>query len=301
MSDGAVVVVSYGSTSLLEANLVPLSCAAPHLQVVVVDSWSGPGERDRVRDLTARRGWHLVGPDHNTGFGAGADLGIDVARRAGCDAVVLLNPDARAEAVVVDELLRAVRAEPDLLLSPRVVRPDGAPWFVGGRLDLRTGRTSTRGGAVRGAVPGSTVPWLSGACLAVSLDPWRRLGGFDPRYFLYWEDVELSLRWRRGGGRTAVREDLSVVHEVGGTQTASDGKTPLYVRWNCRNRLLLAGGIGPRVFLRWLVLAPSYGWEVVRRGGRRRLLRRPGLVAAALVGTLEGAAVGAGAAVRSLR
>jgi hypothetical protein len=69
-------------------------------------------------------------------------------------------------------------------------------------------------------------------------------------------------------------------------------KTALYIRYNCRNRLLLAGSLGPGTFLRWLVLAPAYGWEVVRRGGRRRLLRHPSLMLACVRGTGEGAAIG---------
>lgn len=289
---GAVIVVSYGSTSLLEAGLVGLARDAPDLQVVVVDSWSGDHERHRVRALAESEGWHLVAPDRNTGFGAGADLGVDAAERAGCDAVVLLNPDARADPSTVRDLLRAARAEPDLLLSPLVSHPDGSPWFVGGRLDLRTGRTSTRGGAawVGGTRP--TARWLSGACLASSVEGWRRRGGFDPRYFLYWEDVELSLRWQRGGGRIAVQHHLQVIHDVGGTQPGEGGKSPLYVRWNCRNRLLLAGQLGLRTYGRWAALAPVYAWEVVRRGGRRRLLRHPQLLGAAVIGTVEGIVVG---------
>lgn len=295
MSRDAVVVVSYGSSGLLEANLVPLAHAVPDLLVVVVDSWTGAQERQQVRELCSREGWLLVAPDRNTGFGGGVDLGVEAAEAAGAGAVVMLNPDARAEPGVVAALVRDVRADESLLLSPRVVHPDGSPWFVVGRLDLAAGRTSTRGGRLLEAA--DVALWLSGACLAVSVAGWRARGGFDPAYFLYWEDVELSLRWQRGGGRIAVRDDLLVVHDVGGTQ--GSGKSPLYVRWNCRNRLLLAGQLGWRTYLRWLALAPSYGWEVVRRGGRRRLLRRPSLLLAGVTGTAAGAVAGARQALRA--
>ena len=288
------MVVSYGSSTLLEEGLLPVARRAPDLTVVVVDNFSSAGERTRMRSLCVREGWRLVAPGGNTGFGVGADLGIAEAVRAGCEAVVLLNPDARAEPAVLRELLGAVHADRDLLLSPTVTLPDGSPWFVRGRLDLHSGRTSTRGGGQVGAGP-AAVPWLSGACLAASVEGWQMRGGFDPGYFLYWEDVELSLRWQRSGGRVEVRADLVVVHDVGGTQEGPAGKSPLYVRRNCRNRLLLAGQLGRATYLRWLRLAPSYGWETVRRGGRKRLLRRPGLLVAALRGTIEGAVMGAGA------
>ena len=115
------------------------------------------------------------------------------------------------------------------------------------------------------------------------------LGGFDDAFFLYWEDVDLSWRCREAGGRICVRNDLSIVHSVGGSQQET-GKSPSYVYYNCRNRMVFAAKhLRRRTVLAWLVRSPGYAWRVVQRGGRRALIRRPlSLPWAALRGTAAG-------------
>ena len=57
------------------------------------------------------------------------------------------------------------------------------------------------------------VPFLSGACLAIRRTDWQELGGFSDRYFLYHEDVDLSLRLRLRGGRIGVEPGAVVDHD----------------------------------------------------------------------------------------
>jgi len=130
-------------------------------------------------------------------------------------------------------------------------------------------------------------------------DLWRTLGGFDARYFLYWEDVDLSWRARRAGADLAVVKDVTVFHDVGGTQKhGQDGsaKSPVYVYYNCRNRLVFAAQhLGRLDRTRWLLTSPRYAWAVLQRGGRRALARSPlRLIWAAVGGTVAGAAYATG-------
>lgn len=83
--------------------------------------------------------------------------------------------------------------------------------------------------------------------------------------------------------------DVVAVHSVGGTQQ-SGGKSPTYVYYNCRNRLLFAGTHLSRHDRRsWAVLSPKYAWAVMGRGGRRALARRAvPLFVAAVRGTMAG-------------
>jgi GT2 family glycosyltransferase len=113
---------------------------------------------------------------------------------------------------------------------------------------------------------------------------------------MYWEDVDLSHRWLRQGGDLRVVHEVSVVHDVGGTQGAG-GKSPLYGRQMCKNRLRFATlHVAPAVRLRWLWHTPRYAARVVTRDGRRGALRNPRLVASAVWGSL----VGVGLVLRSL-
>ncbi len=135
--------------------------------------------------------------------------------------------------------------------------------------------------------------WLTGACLVLHRTAWERLGGFDPSYFLYWEDVDLSQRWLRAGGRLAVRSELSAVHDVGATQrvgdTTTERKSPVYVEHMCRNRLRFAGAhLAPAGRLRWVLHTPTATARVLRRDGWRDVLRRPEMAFAAVRGVLTG-------------
>ena len=63
-------------------------------------------------------------------------------------------------------------------------------------MDPRRGRLHSR---VR-TLGSDEVMWLTGASLAMSITLWEQVGGFDERYFLYWEDVDLSWRILQAGG-----------------------------------------------------------------------------------------------------
>jgi len=118
-----------------------------------------------------------------------------------------------------------------------------------------------------------------------------RVGGFDEPYFLYWEDVDLSVRVERAGGRLVVRTDLEVVHDAGGTQGEQHGraKSDTYYSFNCRNRLLFATRHLDRGdLLRWIAATPAVSREILLRGGRRQLLHSPRPLLAAVRGSLAG-------------
>lgn len=296
-----IVVVSYGSADLLAANLARIDRAAlPPSTVVVVENHTDPRRVGATREVAAAHGWELVEPGTNLGFGAGMNLGVGRALRAGSEHVLLLNPDVAVDASAVAALLDASRARPLSLLTGRLSRPDGIPTPAAGEIDHRTGLTRTR----PEQLTGTGDPWLSGACLLTSRRCWEAAGGFDERYFLYWEDLDLSRRVLDAGGELQVVEAATGHHAVGGTQRAAgpgaqgrgdppvEGpvKTPAYCYYNCRNRLLYAAAhVATRDRLRWLVHAPRYAALVTLRHGRAVALRHPSLGLAALAGTAVGA------------
>ena len=75
--DLAIVVVSYGSAALLERNLGARG-AVGEARVLVVDNRSTTAERERASRLAGERGWDLLAPAENLGFGGGANLGLSL-------------------------------------------------------------------------------------------------------------------------------------------------------------------------------------------------------------------------------
>ncbi|WP_349866785.1 glycosyltransferase family 2 protein [Leifsonia sp. WHRI 6310E] len=282
----AVVVVNFAASSLIADNLAGLASERPDCLVVLVDSYSDERERARARALAADRGWEFVAPSGNVGFGGGCNRGAERALALGAARILLLNPDARLTPGALARLEEEVEADPLALVAPRIDRPDGSVWSVGSDLYLADGRI--RSPRARPAHPGAERAfWLSGACLLLSRELWQELGGFRDGYFLYWEDVDLSWRVAAAGHRLVVREDAVVVHAEGGTQAASgrqasgEPKSDTYYVHNIRNRFLFARlNLPDADVARWraLPLSLRIAWEVLLQGGRRQLLRRPGLL-----------------------
>lgn len=289
-----VVVVSYGAPDLLERNLAASGLEGPDVRVVVVDNFSTAAHRAAVEELGRHHGWHVVGMPDNRGFGAACNAGVEAARRLGCRTFLFLNPDARISAAVVAELRAQSLREPMSLISPRLIDSAGRVVFRAARTDLSTGRIHSRPVAA-GPRTADAGDWLCGACVVVHDELFRRIGGYDEGYFLYWEDVDLGYRAVAAGGSVVLREDLIAVHDEGGThggRRSGPAKSALYYRYNCRNRLAFgARHLGRRQLLRWVAATPAVSWEILMRGGRRQLLHSPGLLRAAVVGSLAGIAM----------
>jgi N-acetylglucosaminyl-diphospho-decaprenol L-rhamnosyltransferase len=285
-----IVVVNYGSSGLLARNLANIDLSAlPSTAVVVVDNHSSVSERRAVEDLAERHSWNLVASPSNVGFGAGVNLGVERAIDLDCSSFLLLNPDVSIDSASIASLVQEGSRHPMALIMPRLTTPDGTMWSAAGRVDWRSGLTRSR--------PDRPLDhaeeYLPGTCLLVDRSCWEAVGGFDQRFFLYWEDVDLSRRVVSAGGRLRVLDDVAVVHDAGATQRAEGaaGKSPTYCYYMCRNRLLFATlhlGVGAR--LRWLLHSPRYAIRVARRDGGRVALRRPAIPLAALSGTAAGAA-----------
>lgn len=285
----AVLVVNYGAHELVAENLAHTTLPDEAF-VTVVDNVTTDAERAAMSALAERRGWDLVLPDANLGFGAGMNAAAGHAASRGATSFILLNPDARIAGDGVARLAARLAADPCVVISPLVERPDGRHFASEMELDLDTGAVRRR--RDDGRYPRSA-SWLSGACLAVSREMWERVGGFDEDYFLYWEDIDFSIRAVAAGARLEVAEDVRAVHDAGGTQTDAGGptKSAVYYFYNTRNRLVFAArhldSAGQR---RWRRTSMSAAWSILMRGGRRQLLHPGRTLVPAWRGTASGLA-----------
>ncbi|WP_337002642.1 MULTISPECIES: glycosyltransferase family 2 protein [unclassified Microbacterium] len=288
----AIIVVNYGSSALLARNLVGTSRALRDAAVYVVDNHSSVEEARLVRELADREGWVPLLQDENLGFGAGVNRGVTAARADGRTRYLLINPDASIGADAVHLLLEAVDVAEKIVAAPIVEDGAGRVWSAGHVLDLDDGATHGRAWAERH--PDARVRrWLTGAVLMINDDAWTAVGGFDEDYFLYWEDVDFSLRVEDVGGRLLLVEEAKAVHDEGGTQGIGDpdvhAKSPLYYYYNIRNRMLLAQKLlDPETVRRWDASARRAAREVLLRGGRRQLLKPWRPVGAAWRGWRDG-------------
>lgn len=283
----ALLVVSYGSHELVEDGLARTAVPDGTL-TVVVDNFTSPQEREVMRSLAARHGWILLEPDANLGFGGGMNLAATEAIARGATSLVLLNPDAYLEGDGVAALDTLARAHPAAIISPLVLRPDGSHFASLMEVDLDTGRLRRVRDGDRFA---RSELWVSGACVALSAELWQRVGGFDDDYFLYWEDVDLSVRVAKAGGAVHVAEHVRAVHSPGGTQAQGGGrgKSATYYFYNVRNRLVFAAKHPDLTAVRrWRRSAIPAAYGILLRGGRRQFLHPARTFWPAFTGTIAG-------------
>lgn len=234
-------------------------------ELIIVDNAS----RDALVEELPRiaPGARLVRMATNQGFAAGANRGAAEARR---DLLVLLNPDA----VVQPGWSAAIRAPWGgewAAWMALVVMPDGNEINTSGGVLHFTGfGWAGQIGQPIAAAPSrpTEVGFLSGACLAVPRETWLRLGGFPAHFFMYCEDVDLSLRLRLRGGRLAVAPDAVVAHDY--EFAKGDRKWRLLER----NRLATVIRTYPRslllLVLPALIAAEAAVWVSAVRGGWAR-------------------------------
>lgn len=285
----AIVVVNFGSHELIAHNLDVATVTETGALVVVVDNFHSDAERTAIATLCSERGWRLVPLPDNGGFGKAVNAGVRAALAAGCRTILLLNPDAVAAASVVSELVAEALRHPMALVAPRIVDSAGDKYFSGSTVNLETGEI--RGGWIAAGASGAWQNWLTAACLAFHADAFEAIGGMAEDYFLYWEDVDFSIRAAKAGVGLVLRDDLCVVHDEGGTQRrrGSRAKSALYYYYNTRNRLVFGGAHAAAGSRRtWLLQTPRQSYRIWLRGGRRQLVESPGGLVAAVRGTVAG-------------
>ena len=202
----AVVVVTYeaeGAVGHTLEGLVPQLAEGDEL--VVVDNASGDGTLAEVE--RAAPSARVLETGSNLGFAAACNVG---AAEAGAPLLLFLNPDARPEPGALDALRAAASQQPGWgAWQALVTLPDGAVNTSGGVVHF----LGIGWAGVRDPPPGPReVAFASGAALVVRRELWERLGGFDGEFFMYCEDVDLSLRMRLAGHGVGVVPAAKVVH-----------------------------------------------------------------------------------------
>jgi GT2 family glycosyltransferase len=135
------------------------------------------------------------------------------------DYVWVLNNDTLAEPATLSRMVALAESDSKIgIIGSQLVDADGSGRIQaagGGAINRWLGTTSTH------LKPSSKAcDYLVGASLLVRRSLLRQVGGFDERYFFYFEDTELSLRARRAGWRLAVAQDATVVHRLGASINA---------------------------------------------------------------------------------
>ncbi len=200
----AVVIPNWDSLGLLRSCLASLEGQADGLELMVVDNGSVDGslaylERERVPHLALPR---------NVGFAPAVNLGV---ARTEAPYALVLNADTVLEPGCIAHLLDALAADPGLGgVQPRILQLEGegartvesARLYSAGQALLADGRAVEEGAGEAQSAPflaGHEIFGVCGAACLLRREAFAALGGYDERYFAFYEDVDLNVRARIAG------------------------------------------------------------------------------------------------------
>ncbi len=221
----AVVAVTYSPGPSLQTFLDSLQAATTHpVDIVLADNGSTDGS---VQAASHRDGVRIVETGDNLGYGRAANLGVHAST---AEFVVVANPDIIWAPGSLDTLIQAARRwSTGASFGPLIRTPEGAiypsaralpslgrgighalcgwwwpsnPWTAAYRVESEPPRERTAG-------------WLSGSCLLLRRDAFDAIGGFDPAYFMYFEDLDLGDRLARAGWQNVYVPSAVVCHTGG--------------------------------------------------------------------------------------
>jgi len=176
----------------------------PRLRMLVLDNGSTDGSIEAIQAEYPEVQIHRLA--ENRGYAGNNNVGLGLALDAGADWVLVLNEDVVLGSNTIERMLEAVEGDAQAgIVGPLILHHD-EPLVIqsaGGRLGagwqtIHIGQNVDNQGQF--TMPGQ-VDWVSGCALLARRAMIEGLGGFDERFFYYWEETEWCLRARRAGWR----------------------------------------------------------------------------------------------------
>jgi N-acetylglucosaminyl-diphospho-decaprenol L-rhamnosyltransferase len=254
-----VVIVTYSPGAYLDACINSLrdGCSLPY-EVVIADNGSTD---DAPEHAVERYGVSLVRTGRNVGYGTAANVG---AQGSTAEFLLISNPDIEFRPGAIDELVKAATRWPHgASFGPAILERDGRLYpsaralpvvahGIGHALLARIWPSNPWTRMYRRediAVEERAAGWLSGSCILVRRQAFEQVGGFDPGYFMYFEDVDLGDRLTQAGWQNVYVPTAQVMH-TGGTTTQRYPRRMLKAHHESAYRYL---GAKYRPPLRWAI------------------------------------------------
>lgn len=257
----SVLVPIYNNGPELETCLRSLLSQDPRPEVLVFDNGSGPATREILSGFGGRI--VVVSSSANVGFAAACNR---LARVARGEFLVFCNPDVTVPPRALARLVECARSDPSVAAwGPLVLDEEGRPVassrrFPTFRTDLfgafgldRLFRHSSFFNSLRYADgrdlqgPAPDVDQLIGAFFFVPRTAWDRVGPFDERFFVFYEEVDWCLRASRLGLPRRLAREVTVTH-LGGVSTSGDLEARMALTWRSQRRFMQKYGRDRHLF-----------------------------------------------------
>lgn len=227
MTDLSILIVHYNTPRLLRQTLRGIRRSAPRLryETIVVDN----NPQSRVEAMIKREfpEVRVVVSEKNLGFGGGMNRAMEAAAGR---YLVVFNPDIALFPDAMEHLVKFMDDHPDVgIVGPKLLNPDRSLQYSCYRFMLPKTIAYRRLPVIRNSDAakremerylmldwdhGSTrdVDYLLGACLVVRREAYEKVGGFDPVFFMYFEDQDWCRRMWLAGWRVVYDPGASMIH-----------------------------------------------------------------------------------------
>jgi GT2 family glycosyltransferase len=244
MKDLSIITVCYKGWERLNSCLVALDSISGEKfksEIIVVDNKSG--DETILKTEEQFPGFRFIKNEINGGFANGCNLG---AKNASGEFLLFLNPDTVATESEIENLLNTAKQNPGwTIVSCRQVNEKGKESVAFGpfpSLFNITGFQRAIFGHKHSALPDIAdgkpdadnnqseifyPDWVSGSVLLIRSDTFKKLGGFDEDFWMYFEDVDLCRRVRKIEGEIAFCRNITIEHNHGGSSRISLETTSL--------------------------------------------------------------------------
>lgn len=190
--------------------------------IVVVDNKS----QDKTTEVLRQKNINVIQSPENIGFAAGANM---AGQQMSSDLILFLNPDCKLSDNL-DQVVDLFENDPKLGivgLSLKDSKGNVEPHSFGDDVTLSS---LFKRKIKQKEIPKQLkqVDWVSGGAMVVRKKTFSELKGFDPEFFLYWEDVDLCKRARDLGWKVVYNPYVSVQHARGHSLQDKKRKTVMY-------------------------------------------------------------------------
>ena len=218
----SIIIVSYNTKMLLGDCLWSIfGKLSGDFEVIVVDNASNDGSQEMLKKDFAGS-VKLIESKKNLGFGPANNL---AAKQAQGEFLFFLNSDTILKQDILPGLADFLADNKDIgVVTPKLLLTDGREQlYAYGRFPTILNSIIKSAGLVSHNNSWFTVDWVSGAALIIRRDLFERIGGFDEKYFMYFEDIDLCRAVYNLGFKAAVLPTVSLIH-LGGKSLRQFGQ-----------------------------------------------------------------------------
>ncbi len=211
-----VILVNYNTTKLLPKVLAALNEDKIELSILIVDNASSKESYHELLQIKDNR-VHRVRLEENIGFAGGNNYGIQYAAKHYPDLkyVFLLNTDAYCSPNLIGNLLAIMSGKEEVAcISPKILTRDGDKWYSGSYMNYKKGFVSASIKVPDDPLAYYEVDVFNGCAVLVKLDKLLEVGMLNEDLFMYYEEADCSIKFKKLGYKSLYAPGYTVIHDV---------------------------------------------------------------------------------------